>query len=77
MAASRFLQLLDPGISIPCSFLHLKHRHLSSLWLASRSQRRRQLNDLPSQVKTLNLSLPGGSSYNNLLVFPVLPRLLC
>ncbi|MEQ2233749.1 hypothetical protein ILYODFUR_024990, partial [Ilyodon furcidens] len=62
----------DPGISIPCPFLHLKHRHLSSIWLAPRSQQRGQLNDLPSQVKTLNLSTPGGSSYNNLLVFPVL-----
>ncbi|MEQ2298976.1 hypothetical protein AMECASPLE_010722 [Ameca splendens] len=60
----------DPGISVPCSFLHLKHRHLSSIWLAPRSQQRRQLNDLPSQVKPLNLSTPGGSSNNNLLVFP-------
>ncbi|MEQ2229608.1 hypothetical protein ILYODFUR_020560, partial [Ilyodon furcidens] len=72
LAASRFLHLEDPGISIPCPFLHLKHLHLSSIWLAPRSQQRRQLNDLPSQVKTLNLSTPGGSSYNNLLVFPVL-----
>ncbi|MED6269429.1 hypothetical protein CHARACLAT_033070 [Characodon lateralis] len=72
MAASRFLQLQDPGISTPCPFLLLKHRHLSSIWLAPRSQQRRQLNDFPLQVKTLNLSTPGGSSYNNLLVFPVL-----
>ncbi|MEQ2300212.1 hypothetical protein AMECASPLE_023030, partial [Ameca splendens] len=62
----------DSGISIPCPFLHLKHQHLSSIWLAPRSQQRRQLNNLPSQVKTLNLSTPGGSSFNNLLVFPVL-----
>ncbi|MEQ2302900.1 hypothetical protein AMECASPLE_011391 [Ameca splendens] len=62
----------DPSISIPCPSLHLKYRHLSSIWLAPRSQQRRQLNNLPSQVKTQNLSTPGGSSYNNLLAFPVL-----
>ncbi|MEQ2257678.1 hypothetical protein ILYODFUR_037223 [Ilyodon furcidens] len=68
----------DPGISTPCSFLHLKHQHLSSIRLTPSSQRRRQLNDLPSQVKTVNLSTPGGSSFDNLLVFPVLvPELLC
>ncbi|MED6243979.1 hypothetical protein ATANTOWER_032542, partial [Ataeniobius toweri] len=39
--------------------------------LAPSSQQRRQLDNPPSQVKTLNLSTPGGSSYNNLLVFPV------
>ncbi|MEQ2225037.1 hypothetical protein ILYODFUR_013388, partial [Ilyodon furcidens] len=72
LAASRFLQLQDPGISVTCFFLHLKHRHLSSIRLSPRSQPRRQLNVLPSQVKTLNLSIPGGSSYNNFLVFPVL-----
>ncbi|MEQ2281392.1 hypothetical protein AMECASPLE_029821 [Ameca splendens] len=33
---------------------------------------KRQLNDLSSQVKTLNRSTPGGSSYSNLLVIPVL-----
>ncbi|MED6241990.1 hypothetical protein ATANTOWER_031560, partial [Ataeniobius toweri] len=61
---------MEPGISTPCSFL--KHQHLSSIGLTLSSQRRRQLNHLTSQVKTLNLSTPGGSSYNNLLVFPVL-----
>ncbi|MEQ2236587.1 hypothetical protein ILYODFUR_014283, partial [Ilyodon furcidens] len=35
------------------------------------SQQRRQLDYPPSQVKTLNLSTPGGSCSNNLLVFPV------
>ncbi|MEQ2297337.1 hypothetical protein AMECASPLE_033772, partial [Ameca splendens] len=60
----------DPGISIPCSILHLKHWHPSSIRLAPRFQLRGQLNNLPSQVKTLNLATPGGSSHNNLLVFP-------
>ncbi|MED6272705.1 hypothetical protein CHARACLAT_033162 [Characodon lateralis] len=52
-------------------FLHLEHWHLSSSWLAPSLPRRRQLNNPPSQVKTLNLSTPGGSCSNNLLVFPV------
>ncbi|MED6255776.1 hypothetical protein ATANTOWER_014891, partial [Ataeniobius toweri] len=61
----------DPGISTPCFFLHLEHRHLSSFWLAPSSPQRRQLDNPPSQVRTLNLSTPGGCCYNNLLVFPV------
>ncbi|MEQ2284384.1 hypothetical protein AMECASPLE_021131, partial [Ameca splendens] len=55
-----------PCISPPCFFLLLEHRHLSSLLLAPSSQQKRQLDNSPSQVKTLNLSTPGGSCYNNL-----------
>ncbi|MED6257955.1 hypothetical protein ATANTOWER_000979, partial [Ataeniobius toweri] len=72
LAASRFLQLLDQGISIPCSTLHRKHQHLCFIWFAPNQQLRRQLSNLTSQAKTLNLSIPGGSSNSNLLVFPVL-----
>ncbi|MEQ2312891.1 hypothetical protein AMECASPLE_036065, partial [Ameca splendens] len=71
LAASCFPRLQDPGISKPCFFLHLEHWHLSSFWLAPSSPQRRQLNNPPSQVKTLNLSTPGGSCSSNLLVFPV------
>ncbi|MED6282164.1 hypothetical protein CHARACLAT_029158 [Characodon lateralis] len=70
LAAPRFLRLQDPGISTPCFFLLLEYRHLSSFLLAPSSQQRRQLDNSTSQVKTLNLSTPGGSCYNHLLVFP-------
>ncbi|MEQ2229898.1 hypothetical protein ILYODFUR_023658, partial [Ilyodon furcidens] len=48
------------------------HRHLCFIWFAPNPQLRRQLSNLTSQAKTLNLSTPGGSSNSNLLVFPVL-----
>ncbi|MEQ2252972.1 hypothetical protein ILYODFUR_027276 [Ilyodon furcidens] len=72
LVASRFLQLQDQGISVPCSTLHRKHQHLCFIWFAPNQQLRRQLSNLTSQAKTLNLSTPGGSSNSNLLVFPVL-----
>ncbi|MEQ2166326.1 hypothetical protein GOODEAATRI_026806 [Goodea atripinnis] len=72
LSASRSLQLQDQGISIPCSTLHRKHWHLCFIWFAPNQQLRRQLSNLTSQAKTLNLSTPGGSSNSNLLVFPVL-----
>ncbi|MEQ2227470.1 hypothetical protein ILYODFUR_038008, partial [Ilyodon furcidens] len=40
--------------------------------VGTKTTTKRQLNNLSSQVKTLDLSTPGGSSYSNLLVFPVL-----
>ncbi|MED6294868.1 hypothetical protein CHARACLAT_025530 [Characodon lateralis] len=69
LAASLFLRLQDPDISTPCFFLLLEHWPLSSFFLAPSSQQKRQLDNSPSQVKTLNLSSPGGSCYNNLLVW--------
>ncbi|MEQ2285564.1 hypothetical protein AMECASPLE_033223 [Ameca splendens] len=67
LAASRFLQLQDQGISIPCSTLHRKHQHLCFIWFAPNQQLRRQLSNLTSQAKTQNLSTPGGSSNSNLV----------
>ncbi|MEQ2257419.1 hypothetical protein ILYODFUR_034638 [Ilyodon furcidens] len=54
-------------ISTPCFFLLLENRHLNSFLLAPSSEQRRQLDNPPSQVKTLNLATPGGSRYNNLV----------
>ncbi|MEQ2296794.1 hypothetical protein AMECASPLE_028127 [Ameca splendens] len=56
---------------MPYSTLHRKHRHLCFIWCASNQHLRRQLSNLTSQAKTLNLSTPGGSSNSNLLVFRV------
>ncbi|MEQ2314353.1 hypothetical protein AMECASPLE_011217, partial [Ameca splendens] len=40
--------------------------------VGTKTTTKRQLNNLSSQVKTLDLSTPGGSSYSNLLMFPVI-----
>ncbi|MED6252020.1 hypothetical protein ATANTOWER_005872 [Ataeniobius toweri] len=67
LVASRFLQLQDQGISVPCSTLHRKHQHLCFIWFAPNQQLRRQLSNLTLQAKTLNLSTPGDSSNSNLV----------
>ncbi|MEQ2229845.1 hypothetical protein ILYODFUR_023058 [Ilyodon furcidens] len=62
----------DQGISVHCSSLLRKHRHLCFNWFAPNQQLRRQLDNPTSQARTLNPSTPGGSSNSNLFEFPVL-----